>query len=142
MVSLPPRSPGLPRTVRIGYGLGSVATGAFGTVPGLLLLPYLTDRLGIGAALAGVIVFAPKAWDVILNPIAGRISDRSRHPQGRRRPFLLRAGIALAVLFAALFAGPTAPRSRSSSAVACRRRSGTDSDRPGAIAWSASLSRH
>ncbi len=110
MVSLPPRSPGLPRTVRIGYGLGSVATGAFGTVPGLLLLPYLTDRLGIGAALAGVIVFAPKAWDVILNPIAGRISDRSRHPQGRRRPFLLRAGIALAVLFAALFAGPTAPR--------------------------------
>lgn len=39
----------LPRGVRIGYGNGSVATGAFGTVPGLMLLPYLTDELGIAA---------------------------------------------------------------------------------------------
>ena len=37
----------LPRSVRWGYGSGSVATGAFGTVPGLMLLPYLTDTLGI-----------------------------------------------------------------------------------------------
>ena len=67
----------LPGRVRRGYGLGSVATGAFGTVPGLLLLPYLTDRLGIAAGLAGLIVLLPKAWDVLLNPIAGRVSDRS-----------------------------------------------------------------
>jgi glycoside/pentoside/hexuronide:cation symporter, GPH family len=96
----------LPRGVRVGYGMGSVATGAFGTVPGLLLLPYLTDSLGVAAAVAGVIVFLPKAWDVVLNPIAGRISDRSTSPLGPRRPFLLRAGIALAVCFALLFAGP------------------------------------
>ncbi len=96
----------LPRTVRAGYGMGSVATGAFGTVPGLLLLPYLTDTLGVAAAVAGVIVFLPKAWDVVLNPIAGRISDRSTSPLGPRRPFLLRAGVALAVSFALLFAGP------------------------------------
>ena len=87
----------LPRSVRFGYGSGSVATGAFGTVPGLLLLPYLTDTLGVAAAAAGVIVFLPKAWDVVLNPIAGRISDRHQSPLGPRRPFLLRAGVALAV---------------------------------------------
>jgi len=29
-----------------------------------------------------VIVFAPKAWDVVLNPVAGRISDRHRSPRG------------------------------------------------------------
>jgi glycoside/pentoside/hexuronide:cation symporter, GPH family len=96
----------LPRGVRVGYGMGSVATGAFGTVPGLLLLPYLTDSLGVAAALAGVIVFLPKAWDVVLNPIAGRISDRSTSPLGPRRPFLLRAGIALAACFGLLFAAP------------------------------------
>ncbi len=95
---------------RRGYGLGSVATGSFGTVPGLLLLPYLTDRLGIAAGLAGVIVFLPKAWDVVLNPIAGGISDRSTNPAGRRRPFLLRAGLTLAVAFVLLFSGPTSPR--------------------------------
>ncbi len=96
----------LPRQVRIGYGSGSVATGAFGTVPGLMLLPYLTDSLGIAAIAAGFIVFAPKAWDVVLNPIAGRISDRTVDPRGPRRPWLLRAGLALAAAFALLFAAP------------------------------------
>jgi Na+/melibiose symporter-like transporter len=99
-------SDGLPRGVRVGYGLGSVATGAFGTVPGLLLLPYLTDTLGVPALVAGIVVFAPKAWDVLLNPVAGRVSDRHVSPIGPRRPFLLRAGVALAVCFALLFAGP------------------------------------
>ena len=108
----------LPARVRRGYGLGSVATGTFGTVPGLLLLPYLTDTIGIGAALAGVLVFAPKAWDVILNPIAGRISDRSQNPGGRRRPFLIRAGLLLAVLFAVMFAGPTEPQGLAAAWVA------------------------
>lgn len=95
--------------VRRGYALGSVASGTFGTVPGLLLLPYLTDTLGVGAVVAGAIVFLPKAWDVVLNPVAGRISDHSEHPAGRRRPFLLRGGLALALCFALLFAGPTEP---------------------------------
>jgi Na+/melibiose symporter-like transporter len=102
-------SAGLPAFVRRGYGFGSVATGAFGTVPGLLLLPYLTDHIGIAAGLAGVIVFAPKAWDVILNPIAGRVSDRSQHPDGKRRPFLIRFGLLLAAAFALLFLGPASP---------------------------------
>ncbi|MCW2758398.1 MAG: major facilitator superfamily 1 [Nocardioidaceae bacterium] len=96
----------LPRGVRAGYGLGSVATGTFGTVPGLMLLPYLTDTLGISAAVAAVIVFAPKAWDVVLNPIAGRISDRSTDPRGPRRPFLLKGGLPLAVFFVLMFASP------------------------------------
>jgi Na+/melibiose symporter-like transporter len=96
----------LPRRVRLGYGSGSVATGAFGTVPGLMLLPYLTDEVGIAAIAAGFIVFLPKAWDVILNPVAGRISDRTVDPRGARRPWLLRAGISLAVCFALLFAAP------------------------------------
>ncbi|GEP35816.1 MFS transporter [Nocardioides szechwanensis] len=96
----------LPRSVRIGYGSGSVATGAFGTVPGLMLLPYLTDSLGIAAIVAGFIVFLPKAWDVILNPIAGRISDRTVDERGPRRPWLLRAGLTLSVAFALIFAAP------------------------------------
>jgi Na+/melibiose symporter-like transporter len=101
-----PQADTLPRPVRIGYGSGSVATGAFGTVPGLMLLPYLTDSLGVATLAAGFIVFLPKAWDVILNPIAGRISDRTHDPRGPRRPWLLRAGLALAVAFALLFAAP------------------------------------
>jgi len=103
-----PALPGeaLSNRVRIGYSLGSLATGAFGTVPGLLLLPYLTDTLGVSAGIAGLLVLAPKAWDVIANPLVGRISDRTQTRWGARRPYLLFAGITMAVLFASIFAAP------------------------------------
>ena len=91
---------------RFGYALGSLSTGAFGTVPGLLLLPYLTDTLAVPASVAGLLVLLPKAWDVFFNPVAGRISDRTTGRLGARRPYLLYGGIALAITFAALFAGP------------------------------------
>ncbi|VXB52748.1 Na+/melibiose symporter [Microbacterium sp. 8M] len=99
----------LPRRVRIGYALCGISSGTYGTVPGLILMPFLTDLLGVQAAIAGMIVFAPKAWDFFLNPIAGRLSDRSRNTRDRRRPFMLRAGILLALAFSAMFFGPTAP---------------------------------
>ncbi|RGC70832.1 Melibiose carrier protein [Micromonospora sp. MW-13] len=97
---------GLPRRVHLGYALGSLATGAFGTVPGLLLLPYLTDTLGVAAGVAALLVLLPKAWDVLVNPVVGRISDRTRSRWGARRPYLLLGGLALAALFAAIFAAP------------------------------------
>jgi glycoside/pentoside/hexuronide:cation symporter, GPH family len=96
----------LPTGVRAGYSLGSLVTGAFGTVPGLLLLPYLTDSLGVAAGVGGLLVLLPKAWDVLVNPVAGRISDRTVSRLGPRRPYLLGAGLAVAVLFALIFAGP------------------------------------
>ncbi|MBQ1046251.1 MFS transporter [Micromonospora sp. C32] len=92
--------------MHLGYALGSLVTGAFGTVPGLLLLPYLTDTLGVAAGLAALLVLLPKAWDVLVNPVAGRISDRTRSRWGARRPYLLVGGLALAVLFASIFAAP------------------------------------
>jgi len=94
--------------LRVGYALGGVATGSFGTVPGLLLLPYLTDRLGVGALVAGLVVFVPKALDVVLNPLTGRLSDRLAVRRGRR-PFLLVGGTGLAVAFVLLFSGPVTP---------------------------------
>src|SRR5919197_4198358 len=96
----------LPLRVCTGYALGSLLTWAFGTVPGLLLLPYLTDTLAVPAFAAGLLVLLPKAWDVVFNPIAGRISDRTDTRLGARRPFLIFGGAGLAVFFAALFAGP------------------------------------
>jgi GPH family glycoside/pentoside/hexuronide:cation symporter len=96
----------LPARTRLNYSFGSFVTGSFGTVPGLLLLPYLTDTMGVAAAAAGLIVLVPKAWDVIFNPIAGRLSDASLAKRGNRLRFLLLGGIGVAILFAALFAHP------------------------------------
>lgn len=96
----------LPASTRFGYSLGSFTTGAFGTVPGLLLLPYLTDTMAVPGAVAGVIALVPKAWDVVFNPFAGRLSDESLAKHGSRRRFLIRGGLAVSVLFAAIFAHP------------------------------------
>ncbi len=96
----------LPTRVRVGYSLGSLVTGSFGTVPGLLLLPYLTNTMGVAAGAAGLLVFVPKVWDVILNPVVGRISDRTQTRWGARRPYLIFAGIAVTLLFIGMFAAP------------------------------------
>ncbi len=98
--------PRLPRSLLLGYGVGSVGTGMFTTVPGLLLLYFMTDTLGIPAGLAGWAVFVPKLWDVLIDPLVGAFSDRTRSRLGRRRPYLLAGGLLLPAFFAALFSVP------------------------------------
>jgi glycoside/pentoside/hexuronide:cation symporter, GPH family len=108
-VSAVTATPRLRRGTHVGYALGSIGTAAFGTVPGLLLLYYLTDVLGVAAGIAGLVVFAPKAWDVVLNPWIGNRSDRTESRWGPRRPWMLAGGLALPPLFVLVFAGPGSP---------------------------------
>ncbi len=102
----------LDRRTVAGYALGSVATGTFGTVPGLVLLFFLTDTLAVPAAVAGVAVFVPKFFDVLWNPVVGGWSDRTRSRWGPRRPWMLAGGVTLPLLFVLVFTvpdlGPTA----------------------------------
>lgn len=88
------------------FGVGSLGTGIYLTVPSVLLLYYLTDVLGISAALAGLAVFLPRAYDIVLDPIMGWISDRTRSRWGRRRPYLLAGALGTAVTFVFLFNSP------------------------------------
>src|SRR5258706_13385852 len=78
----------------------------FSTVPGLLLLYFMTDTLGIAPGLAGSAMFAGKAWDLVTDPLVGALSDRTRSARGRRRPWLLARAIALPVWFFLLFHVP------------------------------------
>lgn len=88
-----------------GYAAGSAGTGIFTTVPGLILLFYLTDVLGVAAALAGFLVVAPKIWDVLFNPYVGAWSDRQATRTGRRTGLMLAGAVSLPVAFALMFAG-------------------------------------
>ncbi|GMA25914.1 MFS transporter [Luteimicrobium album] len=98
--------PVLPRRAVVGYASGSVGTGGFGTLPGLVLAYYLTDTLGVAAGLASLVVTVPKVWDVLLAPAIGAASDTSAARRGTRRPFLLTGALTLPFLFAAVFAVP------------------------------------
>jgi Na+/melibiose symporter-like transporter len=97
----------LGRGTYVGYALGSLATGTFGTVPGLLLLYFLTDTLGVAAGVAGVTVLLPKLWDVFWNPLVGGWSDRTHTRWGARRPWMFAGALILPVFFVAMFAAPT-----------------------------------
>ena len=68
------------------YGSGAVATGVFNTVPGLLLLIYLTDTLAVSPALAGPVVLLPTTVDLLVSPYIGIWSDGTRSSWGSRSP--------------------------------------------------------
>ncbi|MEW5684011.1 MAG: MFS transporter [Pseudomonadota bacterium] len=90
----------------LAYGLGSVGTGVFSTVPSVLLLFYCTEVAGVAPAVAGAILFAPKLWSLLWDPLVGAWSDRVRTPWGRRAPFVIAGALGVACAFAALFSAP------------------------------------
>ncbi|MCU0302295.1 MAG: MFS transporter [Candidatus Nanopelagicales bacterium] len=104
----PPDELHLTRRTTVAYAFGSVGTGVFATVPGLVLAYYLTNTLGVAAGLGALVVTLPKAWDVLVLPVVGRFSDRSAGRVGSRLPYLRIAGILLPLTFVLMFAVPPA----------------------------------
>ena len=104
----PHRSPdtGLPRGVVARYAAGSLGTGGFATLPGLVLVYYLTDSLGVAALTAGLIVAVAKIWDVIIDPVIGGLSDRALALRGSRRGPMLLGAVGLPLAFVLTFAVP------------------------------------
>src|SRR5262245_21176511 len=88
------------------FGAGGMASAIFTTVPGLVLLYYLTDTLGVAAALAGLVVAAPRLVDLLSNPLVGRLSDGTVSRWGPRRPWMFVGGLLLPITFVLLFWSP------------------------------------
>ncbi|MEL6324745.1 MAG: MFS transporter [Pseudomonadota bacterium] len=86
-----------------GYGIGSIGVGIVTTVPSLLLLYYLTNTLSVEPAIAGIALFLPRFLDVLIDPVIGGLSDRTRSAWGPRKPWMLvgavGAGIGMSFLF-------------------------------------------
>ncbi|PFG43735.1 Na+/melibiose symporter-like transporter [Isoptericola jiangsuensis] len=88
------------------YATGSVGTGGFSTLPGLVLVYYLTDTLGVAALAAGLIVTLAKVWDVVIDPVIGTASDADKARHGTRRRLMVVGAVALPVFFLLTFAVP------------------------------------
>ncbi len=98
--------PDLTRGTVARYAAGSVGTGGFATLPGLVLTYYLTDNLGVAALMAGAVVAAAKVWDVVIDPVVGALTDRDLARHGNRRRLMLLGSLTIPVLFALTFAVP------------------------------------
>ncbi|WP_091229785.1 MFS transporter [Microbacterium sp. 3J1] len=88
------------------YAAGSLGTGGYATLPGLVLTYFLTDNLGVAALAAGLIVTAAKIWDVLIDPLIGAASDRQLARSGSRRGLMVIGALTLPVFFALTFAVP------------------------------------
>lgn len=103
-----PEHAALPRRVTAGFAAGSLGTGGFGVLPGLVLAYYLTDTLAVSALLASAVVVIPKFVDVLVNPIIGAGNDRAFAVTGTRTRMMWIGTVALVPLFVLTFAAPSA----------------------------------
>ncbi len=87
----------------LGWGVGTIGVAILFNTVNVLLLRYMTDFLGIGAALAGILLAVSKIYDALTDPVMGLVSDRTRSVLGRRRPYLLLGGVLCAAALPILF---------------------------------------
>jgi glycoside/pentoside/hexuronide:cation symporter, GPH family len=79
----------LPFSVRAGWAVGTLVTTSLLFLTSTFFLRYMTDYVGMAAALAGTLLASTKIVDAFLNPVVGVLSDNARSAAGRRRPFLI-----------------------------------------------------
>lgn len=92
----------------LGWGSGTIGVAILFNTVNVLLLRFMTDFLGIAAALAGLLLALSKIYDAVTDPAMGLLSDRTRTFLGRRRPYLFLGGILCAASLPILFWLPAA----------------------------------
>jgi glycoside/pentoside/hexuronide:cation symporter, GPH family len=95
----------MPGVVYFGWGLGTLGITSF-AVGSFLLLRFMTDFMAVPPAIAGGIFAAAKLYDGLVDPLAGRITDRTQSRWGRRRPYLLAGAFACGLIFMLAFNAP------------------------------------
>jgi GPH family glycoside/pentoside/hexuronide:cation symporter len=93
----------------LGYAVGSLGAGVYSTVPGILLLYYMTQVLALPVALASLAILLPKLVIMVVEPMVGAWSDRVFASSGSRRPFLIAGAVLSAAAFVLLFSTPKLP---------------------------------
>ncbi len=96
----------------VAYGMGGLIPIALFNIAGQLMGLLGNISLGLSAFWLGTIMIVPRLWDAISDPIMGHLSDNTRTRWGRRRPYILLGGIAVALSFVAMWWVPRGSWSR------------------------------
>ena len=86
-----------------GYGAGTAGDSMPYTLFQTYFIFFLTDIAGIGPGIAGTISFVAIIVQAITGPLFGYMSDVSTNPNGRRRPFFMKAAIPFGFFIAFMF---------------------------------------
>jgi glycoside/pentoside/hexuronide:cation symporter, GPH family len=87
----------------IAYGMGGLVPVALFNIAGQLMGLLGNISLGLSAFWLGTIMIIPRLWDALSDPVIGHLSDNTRTRWGRRRPYILVGGIAVALSFVAMW---------------------------------------
>jgi GPH family glycoside/pentoside/hexuronide:cation symporter len=93
----------VPWSQLIAYGMGGLVPIALFNIAPQLMSLLGNISLGLSAVWLGTIMMIPRLWDAFSDPIMGHISDNTRTRWGRRRPYVLLGGIAVALSFVAMW---------------------------------------
>jgi GPH family glycoside/pentoside/hexuronide:cation symporter len=92
--------------VSAGWAGGTIGSSTALGAMSLLVLFYLTEYVGLSPALAGLLIFISRLWDVFASLAVGQWSDRTQSRWGKRVPFLMVGAPVTALAYFALFAVP------------------------------------
>lgn len=94
--------------VKTGYAVAETGITAAEFFLQVYLLKFYVDSVGLSPTSAGLAIALAMVWDAVTDPLMGAVSDRTRLRGGRRRPYFLVGGLALAAALVFLFTPPTA----------------------------------
>lgn len=97
----------VPFATKTAFGFGQLAEGVKNASFNLFLFFFYNQVLGLSGTLTGLGLLIATAFDALTDPLAGSISDRTRHRWGRRHPYMYASAIPLGITFALLFSPPT-----------------------------------
>jgi Na+/melibiose symporter-like transporter len=98
--------PKLSLSTKLFYGFGSVAYGVKDQGFSYLLLIFYNQVVGLPAQTVGLAIMIALAFDALLDPIVGQVSDNWRSPWGRRHPFMYAAALPVAISYLLLWNPP------------------------------------
>ena len=91
---------------KFGYGTGDFAANmVYGLVSSFVMI-YLTNTVGMDAAIVGTLILISKLADGVTDILFGSMIDRTHSKMGKARPWMLWSYVGNAIALVALFAIP------------------------------------
>ena len=88
----------VPMYKKVAFGVGMLANQMFPAALGVFMV-VLVDGFGFPVWMVGVLTFAPRLLDFIIDPIMGFITDNTRSKWGRRRHYVFIGSLILGICF-------------------------------------------
>lgn len=90
----------------MGYGSGDIAGNVVYALLTSFVMIYLTDTVGLNAAIVGTLIAVSKLLDGVTDVFFGSMIDKTKSKMGKARPWMLYGYIGCAVTLVAIFAIP------------------------------------